>query len=253
MQQFKVAVQCCNENIDSKSTDSITTLFNLPSCDYPSAKKSKKTANEILIDIDNTINLTQNSLNSLMDKKTYRAMKLSNVNFMIKEKYNTAVDMCNQLTEYIIQFYKSIWINDYNTLNKHTFKRKVFVSENTEQPLEEINSFITQVLKSIEKLYKKQVDIKSKNKEDKLLKYLIIQSLSSDLEDFDLTSITNQFENVLKLSIGDDLLKLCRPLFEQYILLAQYFITQQTMVYRVLVKMNYLLSTLFTDLASNVS
>lgn len=253
MQQFKVAVQCCNENIDSKSTDSITTLFGIPAYNHPSKKKSKKTSNEILIDIDETINLTQNALNSLMDNKTYRAMKLSNVNFTIKEKYNAAVDMCNQLTEYIIEFYKGIWINDYNTLIKHKFKRQVFVSENTEQPLEEINSLITQVLKSVEKLYKKQVDIKSENNDDKLLKNLIIQSLSSDLEDFNFTSIINQFENVLKLSIGDDLLKLCRPLFEQYILLAQYFITQQTMVYRVLVKMNYLLSTLFTDLASNVS
>ncbi|VVC30846.1 ATPase, dynein-related, AAA domain,von Willebrand factor, type A,AAA+ ATPase domain,P-loop [Cinara cedri] len=251
LQQFKVAIQCCNENIDFKSTDSITTIFNLSSCAYYSKSKSNKTSNEILNDIDNMINLTQNSLNSLMDKKTYCAMKLSNVNFVTQENYKTAVDMCDKLREYIIGFYKDIWINDSNTLNKHNFKCQSFVTENNEQPLEEMNNFISQVLKSIEKLYKKQLEIKSENEEKKLLKYLIIQPLSSDLEDCDLASITNQFKNILKLSVGDNLLKVCRPLFEQYILLVQYFITQQTMVYRVLVKMSYLLSTLFTDLASN--
>lgn len=248
-----MTIQCCIENIDYKSTDSITSLFNLVSCDCPSENISNKTSNEMLNDLDNIINLIQNELNCIMNKETYHAMKLSNVNFMMEQNYYKAIIMCEKVSRFINEFYNDIWINNSNTLDNHKFKHHIFEPELIEQPLEEMNSLITQVLKSVEILYKKQTEIKSDNKEDKLLKYLIIQPLFSDLEDCELISITNQFEHILKLSSGDNLLKSCLPLFEQYILLVQYFITQQTMAYRVLAKMHYLLSTLFTDLASNVS
>jgi len=172
---------------------------------------------------------------------------------MVREKYDELLIMCSQLTEYIEDFYKNIWINNNSTIKEHSFEHQPFVANNNKPALSEMNNLINQVLLSIEKLYKKQVELKMENEDDMLLKCQIVQSLSSDLEDFNLISINKHLKIVLKLSVGDNVLKSCLPLFEQYTMLLQYFIMQQTMVYRVLSKMNYVLSVLFTDLASNVS
>jgi len=208
---------------------------------------------EIISDLNEMINLSQSKLNLIIDKKTHNAMKLCNLNFMLREKYDALLIMCSQLTEYIEDFYKNTWINNNSTIKEHHFEYQPFVANNNKPALNEMNNLINQVLLSVEKLYKKQIDLKSGNEDDMLLKCLIVQPLSSDLEDFNLISINKQFKNVLKLSVGDNLLKSCLPLFEQYTMLVQYFITQQTMAYRVLSKMNYVLSVLFTDLALNVS
>lgn len=248
-------IQGCNENIDSTSIDSVTSLLNLSTCDCSSKTKENKLSEELSSILDNTINLTKKTLDSIVDEKTDRAMKLCDVNFIVCEKYDASIVMCDEVSDYINKFYKKVWINKYNTINKHDFERQLFVSDTNESPLEEVDSLMNQVLKSVEKLYKKHAenaDNESEN-DEKLLKYLIIQPLSSDLESCDLSSIYNQLKNVLKLSVNDELLKSCLPIFDQYALLVQYFITQQTMIYRALSKMNYLLSTLFTDLVSNVS
>lgn len=248
LQQFKVAIQCYNKNIDSTSNDSVTSLLNL------SYGHKNKSFDEIISDLNEMIILSQSKLNLIIDSKTHNAMKLCNLNFLVREKYDALLDMCNQLTEYIEDFYKNIWINNNSTIEEHHFEHQPFVSNNNKPPLNEMNNLINQVLLSIEKLYKKQIDQEMKNKDDDmLLKCLIVQPLSSDLEDFNLISINKHLKNVLKLSVGDNVLKSCLPLFEQYTMLLQYFITQQTMVYRVLSKMNYVLSVLFTDLALNVS
>lgn len=191
----------------------------------------------------------------MIDKNSTHAMKLCNVNFLLRSNYTKSIHMSNHFKEYISKFYNKIWVlNNNNTLNnKHQFKPQPFVPNVNEPKLEEINNLINQVLKSVEKLYKKHSDLENDNESDKLLKCLIIQPLSSDLEDCDLANIIKQLENVLKSSIGNHVLRCCHPLLEQYALLVQYLITQQTMVYRALSKFNYLLSTLFTDLASNVS
>lgn len=207
---------------------------------------------EIISTLDDTINLTQNALNSIVDKQTYHNMKLCNVSFMIREKYDAAVIVSKQLTDYINNFYKNEWINQSNTIHKHQFEFQPFLSDVNEPSLIEINSLVNQMLKSIEKLHKKYTDIKTEDDNEKILKYLI-QPLSSDLKDCNLTSINKQLKNVLRSSIGNSILRSCHPIFEQYILLVQYFTTQQTMAYRVLSKMNYLLSSLFTDLTLNVS
>lgn len=250
LHQFKVAIQCCNKNIDSTSNDSITHILNLSSC---GRNNENKNFDEIISDLNDMINIAQTTLNSIIDKKTYNAMKLCNLNFMIREKYDALLIVCDKLTEYINDFYKNTWINNNSTINEHNFEHRPFVSNNNEPPLDEMNNLINRVLISVEKLYKKHTDLKVENEDDILLKYLIIKPLSLDLEDFDIISINKQYKNVLKLSVGNDILKSCLPLFEQYAMLAQYFITQQTMVYRVLSKMNYVLSVLFTDLASNVN
>lgn len=247
-----MSIQGCNENIDSTSSDSVTSLLNLSTCDCSNKTKENKPSEEITSVIDKTIILTQKTLNSIIDQKTDRAMKLCELNFIARDKYDASIVMCDNLSEYIKNLYKKVWINKSNTINKHDFKRHPFVSDTNESPLEEVDSLLNQVLKSVEKLYKKHT-VNETECEDKLLKCLIIQPLSSDLENCDLSSINNQLKNVIKLSVNDNILGSCLPLFEQYALLVQYFITQQTMVYRVLSKMNYLLSTLFTDLASNVS
>lgn len=255
LQQFKVLIQGCNENIDSTSNDSMTSLLNLSTRDCSSKTKENKRSEDLTSLLDNTINLTQKTLDSIIDEKTDRAMKLCDVNFIVREKYDASIVMCDEVSDYIKKFYKKIWINKNNTINKYDFERQRFVCDTNESPLEEVDSLINQVLKSVEKLYKKHfedTDNETEN-DEKLLKYLIIQPLSSDLESCDLSSIYDQLKNVLKLSMNDELLKSCLPIFDQYALLVQYFITQQTMIYRVLSKMNYLLSTLFTDLVSNVS
>lgn len=218
-----------------------------------SNNKDCKTSDEIIKSIDNIVSVAQKALDSILDKKTFHAMKLCNISFIVSEKYNATLLLCDQLKEYIDQLYKNIWISQSNTVNKHNFEHQSFVSDTNEPPLEEINSLVNQVLISVEKLYKKHYDIQTENEDNKLLKYLIIQPLSADLKDCDLVSINKQLKNVLKLGVGDNVLRSCLPLFEQYASLVQYFITLQTTVYRVLSKMNYLLSSLFTDLASNVS
>lgn len=179
-------------------------------------------------------------------------MKLCNVNFIIREKYDATVIVCEQLTEYITSFYKNVWINESNTINKYKFEFQPFISDVNEPSLIEINSLVNQMLKSIEKLHKKYSELNAENDDEKKLKNLI-QPLSLDLYDCNLTSINKQLKKVLRSSIGNSILRSCHPIFKQYILLVQYFITQQTMVYRVLSKMNYLLASLFTDLALNVS
>lgn len=248
-----MVIESCSENIDSTSNDSVTTLLNISFPVGNSSYKDYKTSDEIIKSIDNIVSVAQKALNSIIDKKTFHAMKLCNISFIVSEKYNAALLLCDQLREYIDQLYKSIWISQSNTINKHNFERQSFISDTNEPPLEEINSLVNQVLISVEKLYKKHSDIQTENEDNKLLKYLIIQPLSEDLKDCDLVSINKQLKNVLKLGVGDNVLRSCLPLFEQYALLVQYFITLQTTIYRVLSKMNYLLSSLFTDLASNVS
>lgn len=252
LQQFNVVLESCDENLESTSIDSIISLLNNVSCDSLN-KNINIPAGDIATKLNGVIEAAQNVLNSIRDKKTYHAMKLSNVNFIVREKYEAAVLMCCKLTEYINSFYKNEWINESNTVHKHNFEHQPFVSNSNEPPLEEINTLVNQVLKSVEKLYKKHNDVKVENDDEKLLKSSIVLPLTSDLENCDLISINMQLKNVLQLSNGDNVLKSCRPLLEQYALLVQYFITQQTMVYRVLAKMNYLLSTLFTDLTTNVS
>lgn len=217
------------------------------------SKNIENNPDKIINNLDDIINVTQATLNSIIDKKSYHAMKLCDVNFIACDKYEATITVCNQLTEYIDKIYKKIWINQDNTIDKHNFEPKLFVSDSNEPPLEEVNSLLNQVLKSVEKLYKRHSDVQITSEDDKLLKSLIVQPLCSDLDDCDLTSINEQLKNVLKLSIGSKVLRSCLPLLEQHALLVQFFITQQTMAYRVLSKMNYLLSTLFTDLTSNVS
>lgn len=251
LQQFKVAIKCNTESNVSTPIDSGKLLLNSSLCDFSIDDKDIK-PEEIITTLEDTINLTQNTLNSIVDKQTYHTMKLCNVNFVIREKYDATVVVCKQLTEYINNFYKNVWINKSNTINKYQFEFQPFISDVNEASLVEINSLVNQMLKSIEKLHKKYSELRTENDDDKLLKYLI-QPLSLDLNDCNLTSINKQFKNVLRSSIGNSILRSCHPIFEQYILLVQFFITQQTMVYRVLSKMNYLLSTLFTDLALNVS
>lgn len=247
-------MQCCNENVDLTSIDSITSLLDLPTADCSSSgNKKNKPSDEVISNLNDIINLSQNTLDTLMDTKTYRAMKLCNVEFMVQNTYDGAIVMCDKITDYINKFYKKIWIGKNCTNNKNAYERQKFAPNVTEAPLEEIDGLISQVLKSVEKLYKKHIDLKTENEDEKLLKCQIVQPLSSDLEDCNLSSINKQLKTILKSSIGDNVLRSCCPLFEQYALLVQFFITQQTMVYRVLSKMNYLLSTLFTDLASNVS
>lgn len=252
LQQFKMTIQCCDTNINSTSNDSITSLLNLSLSDCTDENKEIN-SDEIINNIDEIINMTQKTLDTIINKKTYQAMKLCNINFIDYENYNAAVDVCDQLYEYIDNLYNNVWINKYNTIGKHQFDFQSYdISDNFEPPLEQINSLLNQVLKSVEKLYKKHSNIQTENEDIKLLKCLV-QPLSSDLNDCDLISINDEFKNVLKSAIGTDVLKSCIPVFEQYALLVQYYITQQTMVYRVLSKMNYLLSSLFTDLTSNVS
>lgn len=231
--------------------NSVTSLFSLLSSD--SSENKQKKSEEIITDLNEIINLTQKTLDSITDKKTYHAMKLCDVSFISKEKYDAAVVVCDQLKEYINKFYKNIWINENNTINQHNFERKTFETGFNEPPLDKINSLLNLLLKSVEKLYKKHTDTTTIDDDDKLLKYLIIHPLSADLEDCNINSINKQLKFVLESSVGNNVLRTCRPLFDQYSLLLQFFITQQTMVYRVLSKMNYLLSTLFTDLATNVS
>lgn len=231
--------------------DSVTSLFSLLSNNSSENKQNK--SEEITTDLNVIIDLTLKTLDSITDKKTYQATKLCGVSFTSKEKYDAAVTVCDQLTEYINKFYKNVWINKNNTINNHNFERQTFTTGFNEPPLEEINSLLNLLLKSVEKLYKKHSDIKTNNEDDKLLKNLIIHPLSADLEDCNINSINKQLKYVLESSVGNNVLRTCRPLFEQYSLLVQFFITQQTMVYRVLSKINYLLSTLFTDLATNVS
>lgn len=255
MQQFKILIQNSNENIDSTSIDSITSLLNLSTCDCSSKTKENKLSENLTSLLDDTINLTQTTLDSIIDKKADYAMKLCDVNFITREKYDASITVCEEVSDYINKFYKKAWINKNNTMYKHKIKRQLFVSDTNESPLEEIDNLINQVLKSVEKLYKKHADNtdhETKN-DEKLLKHLIIQPLSSDLESCDLSSIYEQLKSVLKVSANDKLLKSCQPIFNQYALLVQYFVTKQTMIYRVLSKMNYLLATLFTDLVSNVS
>lgn len=249
LQQFKVAIQCNNEIKDSTSIDSISTLLNSTSI----KNKETNSLEGTLSNLDEMIALTQDSLSNLIDKKEYLAMKLCDVNFIDMANYEITNKLCTKLTDYINKIYKKIWINKNNTINEHKFDIQPFVSKNNEPLLEKTNILVNHVLKSVEILFKKHKDINSTNDDEKLLKNLIIEPLSSDLNDFNLTSINKQFKNVLKSSIGDNVLLACLPLFEQYILLVQYFITQQTMAYRVLSKMNYLLSSIFTDLVSNVS
>lgn len=251
LQQFKIAIQCCAANMDATSNDSITYLIYLNLSDCIENKKVS-TSDDIINNIDETINMTQKALDSIVNKKTYQAMKLCDINFIDYEKYNAAVDVCDKLFKYIDNLYKKVWTNENSTIDKHRFEYQYFDPSNIEPQLEPINSLINQVLISVEKLYKKYSNIQTENEDIKLLKCLV-QPLSSDLNDCDLTSINKEFKNVLKSSIDNNLLKSCIPLFEQYALLVQYYITQQTMVYRVLSKMNYLLSSLFTDLTSNVS
>jgi hypothetical protein len=248
LQQLKIALQCGSENIDSTSTDSMTSLLGIS----PRDSEKEQPSEEITTNVDDIIKLTHNTLDSIIDEKTYNAMKLCDINFIVYEKYDASILICEQLMQYINRFYKTAWINNIHSIEKHQIERQNFVSDDNETPLKEINSLINQILLVVEKLYKKHVDIKNDNEDEKLLKCLIIQPLSSDLEDCDIISINKQLKNVLKLSIGNNVLKSCLPIFEQYTLLVQYFITQQTTVYRVLSKMNYLLATLFTDLASNV-
>lgn len=248
LQQLKIALQCGSEYIDSTSTDSMTSLLGIS----PRDSEREQPSEEISANVDDIINLTHNSLDSIIDEKTYNAMKLCDINFILYEKYDASILISEQLMQYINRFYKTAWINDNHSIKDHQIERQPFISDDNEPPLEEINSLINQVLLAVEKLYKKHSDIKEDKEDEKLLKSLITQPLSSDLDDCDIISINKQLKKVLKLSIGSRVLRACRPIFEQYTLLVQYFITQQTTVYRVLSKMNYLLSTLFTDLASNV-
>lgn len=248
-----MAIQSCNKNIDSTSNDSVTTLLNVSFPVYGSSNKSCKTSDEIIQSIDNIISNAQTTLEAILDKKTFYAMKLCSINFIVSEKYNSALILCDQLKEYIDLLYKNVWISQSNSINRHNFERLTFISDSNEPPLEEINNLVNQVLLSVEKLYKKHSGLQTKNEDTKLLKYLIVQPLSADLKDCDLISINKQLKNVLKLGVGDNVFRSCLPIFEQYALLVQYFITLQTTTYRVLSKMNYLLSSLFTDLASNVS
>ncbi|XP_060859886.1 midasin [Metopolophium dirhodum] len=247
LQQLKIALQCGSEYIDSTSTDSMTSLLGIS----PRDSEKEQPSEEIATNVDDIIKLTHNTLDSIIDEKTYNAMKLCDINFIVYEKYDASILVCEQLMQYINRFYKTAWINNIHSIKDHQFERQPFVSDDNEPPLEEINSLINQVLLAVEKLYKKHSDIKEDKEDEKLLKSLITQPLSSDLEDCDIISINKQLKKVLKSSIGSKVLRTCRPIFEQYTLLVQYFITQQTTVYRVLSKMNYLLSTLFTDLASN--
>lgn len=250
LQQFKIAFQSCDANINYTANDSMTSLLNLTLSDYID-KNDENISDEIINSVDETINMTQRALDCFINKKTYQAMKLCNINFLDYNKYSDSVSVCNQLYDFIKNLYKNVWINEYNTVDK-PLDYQSFVSDNVKIPLEEINSLINQVLKSVEKLYKKHSNIQTKNEDTKLLKCLV-QPLSSDLNDCDLISINEEFKNVLKYSSGCNVLKYCIPVLEQYALLVQYYITQQTMVYRVLSKMNYLLSSLFMDLTSNVS
>lgn len=248
LQQFKIALQCGSENIDSTSTDSMTSLLGIS----PRDSKKEQPSEEISTNVDDIIKLTHNTLDSIIHEKTYNAMKLCDLNFIAYEKYDASILVCEQLMQYISRFYKTAWINNIHSIEDHQIERQPFVSDTNEPPLEEINSLINQVLLAVEKLHKKHSGLKKDKEDEKLLKCLITQPLSSDLEDCDIISINKQLKKVLKLSIGSKVLKACRPIFEQYTLLVQYFIAQQTTVYRVLSKMNYLLSTLFTDLTSNV-
>ncbi|KAE9533494.1 hypothetical protein AGLY_009132 [Aphis glycines] len=247
LQQLKIALQCGDKNIDSISTDSMTSLLGIS----PRDSEKEQPSEEITTNVDDIIKLTHNTLDSIIDEKTYSAMKLCDINFIVYEKYDASILICEQIMQYISKFYKTVWINDIHSIENHQIERQPFVSDANETPLNEINSLINQILLVVEKLYKKHTDTKKDTEDEKLLKSLIIQPLFSDLEDCDIISINKQLKNVLKSSIGSNVLKSCRPLFEQYTLLVQYFITQQTTVYRVLSKMNYLLATLFTDLASN--
>lgn len=247
LQQFKVAIQCCSNNIDYTSNDSVTFILNLSSCNDKNEHFDK-----IITSLSDMINLAQSRLNSIIDKKLHNAMKLCNMNFMVRETYDALLILCDELTQYINDFYKNTWIYNNSTINEHYFEPQPFVSNNNELQLDEINNLINQILISIEKLHKKHIDIETENNDDILLKCQIVEPLSCDLENFNLISINKQFKNILKLSVGNNVLKSCLPLFEQYGMIVQYFITQQTMAYRVVSKMNYLLSVLFTDLASNV-
>lgn len=248
LEQFKVALHCARENIDSTSTDSVTLLLNV----LPHDSEKKQPSVEIISNVDDIIKLTQSTLDSIIDEKTYNAMKTCDLKFMSYEKYNASVLICQQIEEYIQRFYQTSWINGISTIQDHHITCQPFLADKEELPFEDINSLINQVLIAVEKLYKKQTDLKKENEDEKLLKCLIVQPLSSDLEDCDIISINKKLRNVIKLSVGNKLLRSCQPVFEQYTKLVQYFITQQTTIYRVLSKMNYLLSTLFTDLASNV-
>jgi len=218
----------------------------------PRDSEKEQPSEEITTNVDDIIKLTHNTLDSIIDEKTYSAMKLCDINFIVYEKYDASILICEQIMQYISKFYKTVWINDIHSIENHQIERQPFVSDANETPLNELNSLINQILLAVEKLYKKHTDTKKDTEDEKLLKSLIIQPLFSDLEDCDIISINKQLKNVLKSSVGSNVLKSCRPLLEQYTLLVQYFITQQTTIYRVLSKMNYLLATLFTDLASNV-
>lgn len=213
-----------------------------------------KFSNDVITNLNGIIDLAQNTLDIVIEKKTHNAMKLCNVEFMIKDTYDKSIQICNTINKYITQFYNKIWIGKNNTINKNDFRLEPeqFVSNANKPPMEKIVCLTNKIFKSIENLYKKHIDNKNEN-DNKLLKSQIIKPLSLDLENCNLSAINELLKNVLESSIGNSELRCCFPLFEQYALIVQFFITQQTMAYRVLSKMNYLLSKLFTDLASNVS
>lgn len=215
--------------------------------------KSNENSDEIIDNLDSVINLAQNKLNILKDKKKYHAMKLCDIDFIEGKDYWETIELCNTLRDCINELYEKVLISTNNTLDKYNFEPQSLITVPKEPALKEMNSLINHVLKSVEKLYKIHSNTQPENETDKLIKSQILQPLSADLKECDLTFINEQLKSILKFSIGNDELRSCIPLFEQYALLVQYFITQQTMAYRVVSKMNYLLSTLFTDLTLNVS
>lgn len=252
LHQLKVVMENCNENIDCTSNDSVTSLLNSVSNTSPFNNLKFKPSEKLHQNLNTIISHTTAKLDSFFDEKEVFAMKLSNINYIDGNSYEQAAVMNNNFQLCIDHIYDK-YLNYNNSLENYQFKHQPFVPDVNEPQLEEINNLMNQILKSVEKLYKKHVDLENDNESDKLLKCLIVQPLSSDLEDCDFITINKQLNNVLKSSLGNDVLRSCHPLLEQYSLLVQYLITQQTMVYRALSKFSYLLSTLFTDLASNVS
>ncbi|XP_025407976.1 midasin-like [Sipha flava] len=253
LHQLKVAIQDCDENIDFTSNDSVTSLLNSNTQHTSFNDKEPKPSETVNTNLDDFINEGLSELNFIIDKDSTRAMKLCNVNFLLRSNYIKSVFTSNVFMEYISKSNEKTRIlsNDDNFNPENRFMDQFVAPYVNEPNFKEINNLINQILKSVEKLYQKNSDPENDNENDKLLKRLIIQPLSSDLEDCNLANITKRLENVLKSLIGNHVLRCCHPLLEQYALLVQYLITQQTMVYRALSKFNYLLSTLFTDLASN--
>ncbi|XP_050541449.1 midasin [Daktulosphaira vitifoliae] len=256
LQQLKVYIQCYDQSINS---DEI--LFNLLSSKSSEDKNSSfidspKITNDVISNLNDIINRSQNYLTLMTKEKSVNAMKLSKLHFITKNDYADAVSICELISQYINNFYREILMVE-KQFPKIRAEHELFTtdasipSEHTSTSLDAISQLINLVLKSVEKLYKKYNDTQLNNDDEKLLKCQIIQSLSVDLEICDLNLINKQLKNVLKLSVGDNILRSCQPLFEQYALLVQFFITQQTMSYRVLSKMSYTLSALFTDLATN--